>query len=33
MNILIVEDEKNLARALQLELEYEGYQVTTTHDG
>ncbi|GAA4070864.1 MAG TPA: response regulator transcription factor [Bacilli bacterium] len=33
MNILIVEDEKKLARVLQLELEYEGYQVTTVYDG
>lgn len=33
MNILVVEDEKKLARVLQLELEYEGYQVTTIHDG
>jgi len=33
MDILIVEDEKKLARALQLELEYEDYQVTLVHDG
>ncbi|WP_440895062.1 response regulator transcription factor [Amphibacillus sp. Q70] len=33
MEILIVEDEKKLARALQLELEYEDYQVTLVHDG
>ncbi len=33
MNILVVEDEKKLARVLLLELEYEGYQVTTIHDG
>ena len=33
MKILVVEDEKKLARALQLELEYEGYQVATVHDG
>lgn len=33
MNILVVEDEKKLARVLQLELEYEGYQVRTSHDG
>jgi len=33
LNILIVEDEKKLARVLQLELEYEGYQVTTVYDG
>ena len=33
MDILVVEDEKKLARALELELEYEGYQVVTIHDG
>lgn len=33
MEILIVEDEKKLARALQLELEYENYQVKMVHDG
>lgn len=31
--ILIVEDEVKIARFLQLELEYEGYQVVVTHDG
>lgn len=33
LNILVVEDEKKLARVLQLELVYEGYQVTTVYDG
>ncbi|RDY71584.1 DNA-binding response regulator [Halobacillus trueperi] len=32
-NILVVEDEKKIARVLELELEYEGYQVTKAHDG
>ncbi|MCY8364922.1 DNA-binding response regulator, partial [Bacillus spizizenii] len=27
-HILIVEDEEKIARVLQLELEYEGYNVT-----
>ncbi|PTM51334.1 response regulator transcription factor [Desmospora activa] len=31
--ILIVEDEVNIARVLQLELEYEGYQVEVAYDG
>ncbi|WP_409341163.1 response regulator transcription factor [Paenibacillus sp. MBLB4367] len=31
--ILIIEDEKPLARFLQLELEHEGYHVTLAHDG
>src|SRR5690625_1318297 len=33
MDILVVEDEKKLARALELELKYEGYQTATIHDG
>ncbi|MBB6214036.1 DNA-binding response OmpR family regulator [Anaerosolibacter carboniphilus] len=32
-NILIVEDEVKIARFLELELQYEGYDVTLTHDG
>ena len=32
-HILIVEDEAKLAKFIQIELEYEGYQVTTAHDG
>ena len=31
--ILIVEDEKKLARFLELELRHEGYEVDTAHDG
>ncbi|SFJ46887.1 DNA-binding response regulator, OmpR family, contains REC and winged-helix (wHTH) domain [Halobacillus dabanensis] len=31
--ILIIEDEKKIARVLELELEYEGYEVTKAHDG
>ncbi|WP_117169957.1 response regulator transcription factor [Paraliobacillus sediminis] len=31
--ILVVEDEKKLARVLQLELEYENYQPTIVYDG
>ncbi|GED72099.1 putative transcriptional regulatory protein YkoG [Brevibacillus reuszeri] len=31
--VLIVEDEKNLARYLQLELENEGYATDVAHDG
>jgi two-component system, OmpR family, response regulator len=31
--ILIVEDEAKIARVLQLELEYEGYQPAVVHDG
>ncbi len=31
--ILIVEDEKKLARVLQLELEYEGYSTSIVYDG
>ena len=31
--ILIVEDEYNIARFLQLELEHEGYEVGLSHDG
>lgn len=32
-NILIIEDEKKIRRFLQLELEHEGYLVTTAEDG
>ncbi len=32
-NILIVEDEAKLAQFIELELKYEGYQVTVTNDG
>ncbi|WP_210611272.1 response regulator transcription factor [Priestia flexa] len=31
--ILIVEDEKKIARLIQLELEYEGYDTATAHTG
>lgn len=31
--ILIIEDEKKIRRVLQLELEHEGYSVTTAEDG
>jgi two-component system, OmpR family, response regulator len=32
-SILVVEDEEKIARLLQLELEYEGYSVTTVENG
>lgn len=32
-HILLVEDEIKLARFVELEPSYEGYQVSTTHDG
>ena len=32
-SILIVEDEEKIARVLELELEYEGYEVTKVIDG
>lgn len=32
-HILLVEDEVKLARFVELELGYEGYKVTVTHDG
>ncbi|SOC29123.1 two-component response regulator (YkoH) [Brochothrix thermosphacta] len=32
-NILLVEDEKNLARFVELELKHENYNVTIAHDG
>lgn len=32
-NILLVEDEKNLARFVELELKHENYDVTIAHDG
>ncbi|CAM3851425.1 response regulator transcription factor [Alkalicoccus chagannorensis] len=31
--LLVVEDEEKIARVLQLELEYEGYDVAIVHDG
>ena len=31
--ILLVEDEVKLARFVELELQYEGYDVTVCHDG
>lgn len=33
MTILVVEDEVKLARALELELQFEGYDVLLCHDG
>ncbi|WP_416148457.1 response regulator transcription factor [Salipaludibacillus sp. HK11] len=33
INILIVEDEENIARVVKLELEYEGYKTDIIHDG
>ncbi|RNB78141.1 DNA-binding response regulator [Brevibacillus nitrificans] len=32
-NILLIEDEKKISRFLQLELEYEGYEVLCAEDG
>lgn len=32
-NVLIIEDEKNLARFIELELQYEGFKVATSYDG
>jgi DNA-binding response OmpR family regulator len=31
--ILLVEDEDKLAKFVQLELSYEGYEVEVAHDG
>ena len=31
--ILIIEDEKNLARFVELELKHEGYEVEVHHNG
>ena len=31
--VLIIEDEKNLARFIELELQYEGFEVTSCYDG
>lgn len=31
--ILVIEDEENIARVLQLELEFEGYEVEVAHTG
>ncbi|TFB14083.1 response regulator transcription factor [Filobacillus milosensis] len=33
INILVIEDEQKIARVLELELNYEGYQVTKAHTG
>ncbi|WP_458415272.1 response regulator transcription factor [Schinkia sp. CFF1] len=33
MNVLIIEDEKNMARFIELELKYEGYSTETAYDG
>jgi DNA-binding response OmpR family regulator len=33
LKILVVEDELKIARFLELELKYEGYEVALTHDG
>jgi DNA-binding response OmpR family regulator len=33
MHILLVEDEVKLARFIELELNYEGYQVSVAYDG
>ncbi|NEN81607.1 response regulator transcription factor [Paenibacillus elgii] len=32
-SILVIEDEEHIARVLTLELEHEGYEVETVHDG
>ena len=32
-NILLVEDEAKLAQFIELELKYEGYNVTVVNDG
>lgn len=32
-HVLIIEDEENIARVLQLELEFEGYEVDTAYTG
>ncbi|MCP1305756.1 response regulator transcription factor [Paenibacillus tyrfis] len=32
-SILVIEDEEHIARVLTLELEHEGYEVETAHDG
>ncbi len=32
-NILLVEDEENLHDALKLNLELEGYEITSAYDG
>lgn len=33
MNVLIIEDEKNMVRFIELELKYEGYSCQTAYDG
>ena len=33
MNILIIEDEKNMSRFIELELKHEGYSCQTAYDG
>ncbi|UUZ94957.1 response regulator [Paenibacillus sp. P25] len=32
-SILLIEDEKHIARVVQLELQHEGYEVTVAEDG
>ena len=32
-NVLLIEDEKNIAMFVKMELEYEGYEVDISHDG
>ena len=32
-HILLVEDEIKLAKFIQLELDYEGYEISVVHDG
>ena len=33
VRILVIEDEKNIASFLKMELEYEGYEVENSYDG
>jgi DNA-binding response OmpR family regulator len=33
LKILIIEDDVNIARLIELELGYEGYQVCVAHEG
>jgi len=33
LKILIIEDDVNIARLIELELGYEGYQVSVAHEG
>src|SRR3954451_24139151 len=32
-SILVIEDEQHIARVLQLELQFEGYEITVAHSG